>query len=108
MRLAIGITNSHGRDVGCRRIWISPVVGDCVVADAVPIETVSDLNSLISGKIQGISRILAPNLDCDPQNKMRNQVLERQIPYAIEQGIFCWNREEKSFEQGVCIGELLA
>src|SRR6267154_3691868 len=31
MRLAIGITNSHGRDVGCRRIWISPVVGDCVV-----------------------------------------------------------------------------
>jgi hypothetical protein len=81
---------------------------DCVVADAVPIETVSDLNSLISGKIQGISRILAPNLDCDPQNKMRNQVLERQIPYAIEQGIFCWNREEKSFEQGVCIGKLLA
>ena len=48
----------------------SPVVGDCVVADAVPIETVSDLNSLISGKIQGISRILAPNLDCDPQNKL--------------------------------------
>jgi len=79
-----------------------------VVADAVTIETVSALNSLISGKIQGISRILASDFDCDPQTKIRNQVLEHQIPYAIEQGIFCWNREENSFEQGVCIGKLLA
>jgi len=62
---------------------------------------VSPQFTLISGKIQGISAVLAPKLGCDHQIKVRNQMLARQIPYAIEQGIILFEQGRKILEQEV-------
>jgi hypothetical protein len=43
-----------------------------------------------------------------PKTRYGIKYLNPKFPTQLNREFFCWNREEKSFEQGVCIGKLLA
>jgi hypothetical protein len=65
-------------------------------------------NSLITGKITG--NFAESGLPMRFSNLIheRIQELAAKFPTQRNREFFCWNREEKSFEQGVFIGKLLA
>jgi hypothetical protein len=74
---------------------------DCVVADAVSGNGSRWLNSLITGKIQGISAIAA--LFCKIKGKIfgANQELAVEFPTHRNREIKMRNRDLKSSDQGI-------
>jgi hypothetical protein len=73
---------------------------NCVADDAVRREPVSDPNSLLAGKMQGIFANLAYFVVREPRQPAEFAADFVQIPYSSEQGIFAcssgWSREFES------------
>jgi hypothetical protein len=63
-------------------------VQDCVVAEPVQIEPVSNRNSLLTGKLTGNFAESGPLKAIFANKQPANSVPCREIPYATEQGIF--------------------